>query len=52
MVEAAAGAAIAAAFSDKMKRLSRDVMKVAVILCGGNTDVDNLPWYSSFTKAY
>ena len=52
VVEAAAGAAIAAVLSDKMASLPADIKNVAVILCGGNTDIDNLPWYDSFTKGY
>lgn len=47
MVEAAAGAAVASAFTDKMKQLPDEIKKVAVILCGGNTDIDSLPWTKS-----
>ena len=42
VVEAASGAAIAAAFSEKVK--SMEGQKVGVILCGGNVDTDRLPW--------
>jgi len=42
MVEAASGAAIAAALSDEMKGM--EGKKVGVILCGGNMDMTRLPW--------
>ena len=43
MVEAASGAAVAAALSDKVKTLD-SVKKIGVILCGGNVDTGKLPW--------
>ena len=43
VVEAASGAAIAAALSDKVK--SMEGKRVGVILCGGNVDTDRLPWF-------
>ena len=52
VVESAAGAAVAALFTDQFNSLPRDVVNVAVILCGGNTDIDNLPWYPGFKKGY
>ncbi|XP_067938670.1 serine racemase-like [Watersipora subatra] len=52
VIEAAAGAAVAAALSDKMASLPAEIKNVAVILCGGNADIDNFPWYDSFKKAY
>jgi len=42
MVEAASGAAIAAAMSDQVKGM--EGKKVGVILCGGNVDMNRLPW--------
>ena len=42
MVEAASGAAIAAALSDSVKKMRGE--KVGVILCGGNVDTNKLPW--------
>jgi serine racemase len=44
VVEMAAGASVSAALSDKMKCMDKDIRKVAVILCGGNIDLDQLPW--------
>ena len=44
MVEAASGAAIAAALSDKLKEMAEGGKKVGVILCGGNVDMMKLPW--------
>ena len=43
VVEASSGAAIAAALSDAVKEME-GVEKVGVILCGGNVDMDKLPW--------
>ncbi|XP_041348130.1 probable serine racemase [Gigantopelta aegis] len=45
VIEAAAGAAVAAILSDKMKKMDPSLKHVAVILCGGNIDIDHLPWY-------
>lgn len=40
----AAGAGVAAALSEKMKRLDPGMKKIGIILCGGNVDIDKLPW--------
>ena len=45
MVEAASGAAIAAALSDSVKNMKGE--KIGVILCGGNVDTNKLPWLDS-----
>jgi threonine dehydratase len=42
--ELSAGAAVAAAMSEKMRLEYPDVRKLGVILCGGNIDVNQLPW--------
>ncbi|XP_025090527.1 serine racemase-like isoform X2 [Pomacea canaliculata] len=44
VIEAAAGASAAAALSEKMRSMDSSLRKVGVILCGGNTDIDRLPW--------
>ena len=44
VVELAAGASVAASMSAKMKTLDPSLKKVGVILCGGNIDLDHLPW--------
>ena len=46
LVEAAAGAAVAAALKLKQEQAFKDckLERVAVILCGGNVDFDKLPW--------
>lgn len=44
VVELAAGAAVAAAMSNKMKTKYPNVKNLGVILCGGNIDVEKLPW--------
>ena len=43
MVEAASGAAVAAALSDSVKKM-KNIKKIGVILCGGNVDTNKLPW--------
>ncbi|CAG5129470.1 unnamed protein product [Candidula unifasciata] len=43
-VEAASGATIAAALSDRFRSLDPTIRKVAVILSGGNVEINNLPW--------
>ena len=42
MVEAASGAAIAAAMSDTVRNMQE--RRIGVILCGGNVDTNKLPW--------
>ncbi|KAL5016661.1 hypothetical protein ScPMuIL_006250 [Solemya velum] len=44
VIEGAAALGIAAVMSDKMKSLDPSIRKVAVILSGGNIDIDHLPW--------
>lgn len=44
VIEMAAGASVSAALSDKMKAMDSSIKKVGVILCGGNIDLDHLPW--------
>jgi len=43
MVEAASGAAVAAAFSEQVGEMPGS--KIGLILCGGNVDTDKLPWH-------
>ena len=44
-VEASAACTVAAVLSPKFKEMAGpDVKRVGVILCGGNVDVNNLPW--------
>ncbi|XP_052801649.1 serine racemase-like [Mya arenaria] len=45
VVEAASGAGIAAAMSERLRQMDAALRHVGVILCGGNTDIDRLPWY-------
>lgn len=44
VIEMAAGASVSAALSEKMKVMDPSIKKVGVILCGGNIDLDHLPW--------
>ena len=46
VVEAAAGATVAAAMSDKLKQMDPNMKNIGIILCGGNVDIDSLPWYT------
>ncbi|KAF6022979.1 hypothetical protein EB796_018710 [Bugula neritina] len=52
VIEAAAGATVAALFTEKMAALPASIKKVAVISCGGNVDIDNLPWYESYVNPF
>jgi len=46
LIEASAGASAAAAIYRSKEIISKwpDVKKIGVILCGGNIDIDKLPW--------
>ncbi|XP_076106035.1 serine racemase-like isoform X1 [Mytilus galloprovincialis] len=46
VIEAAAGATVAAAMSEKLKQMDPGIKKIGVILCGGNVDMLKLPWCS------
>ena len=49
-VEPSAACAVAAVLSPKFKELAGpDVKRVGVVLCGGNVDLDNLPWTTPAT---
>ncbi|ESO97770.1 hypothetical protein LOTGIDRAFT_208911 [Lottia gigantea] len=45
VIEAASGAAVAAAMSDQLQKLDKKIQHIGVILCGGNVDIDKLPWF-------
>ncbi|CAG0889398.1 unnamed protein product [Darwinula stevensoni] len=47
VIEAASGAAVAAALSQQMKAMPASLEKIGVVLCGGNVDLENLPWIKS-----
>ena len=44
VIEEAAAAGVAAVMSERMKAMDPDLKRIAVILCGGNVDLDKLPW--------
>ncbi|XP_012943830.1 probable serine racemase [Aplysia californica] len=44
VIEPAAGATVAAAFSDKFQKLDSSLENIGVVLCGGNLDIEQLPW--------
>ena len=48
VIEPAAACSVAAVLNPSFRELAgSDVKKVGVVLCGGNTDLDKLPWTSS-----
>ena len=45
VIEPAAACAVAAVLNQQFCEMAGpDVKKVGVVLCGGNTDLDKLPW--------
>ena len=45
MIESSAAVGVAAVLSEKFQALpAQELKNVGVILCGGNVDLDNLPW--------
>ena len=45
VIEPAAACSVAAVLSDKFKKeAGSEIKKVGVVLCGGNLDLDNIPW--------
>ena len=46
VIEPAAACAVAAVLSEQFRELAKpaEVKRVGVILCGGNVDLNNLPW--------
>lgn len=44
VIEAAAGASVAAVMSDQLRTMDPKMQNVAAILCGGNIDIEKLPW--------
>ena len=45
VIEPSAACAVAAVLSSQFKEIcGPEVKNVGVILCGGNTDLDRLPW--------
>ncbi|CAF0903381.1 unnamed protein product [Didymodactylos carnosus] len=50
VVELASGCALAAILSDQLKTLDKNIKNIGVILCGGNIDINKLPWIENETK--
>ena len=45
MIESSATVGVAAVLSETFQALpAQDLKNVGIILCGGNVDLDNLPW--------
>ncbi|CAH1793239.1 unnamed protein product [Owenia fusiformis] len=44
MIEASSAAGVHAVMSEQMRQLDPSLKNIGVILCGGNVDVNNLPW--------
>jgi len=47
VIEPSAGVSVAVALGQGQTPLPREVTRVGVILCGGNVDLDRLPWMES-----
>ncbi|CAE1280459.1 SRR [Acanthosepion pharaonis] len=45
VVEAASATGLTALLTEKLQRINPSLQKVGVIVCGGNVDLDHLPWY-------
>ncbi|XP_066933189.1 serine racemase-like [Clytia hemisphaerica] len=44
VVEPSAAVVLAAALSDQFRGLSKGLKNIGLVLCGGNADLENLPW--------
>jgi len=45
LIEPSAAVGVAAVLTERFQEIpAQDLKNVAVILCGGNVDLDNLPW--------
>ncbi|XP_062621082.1 serine racemase-like [Saccostrea cucullata] len=44
VIEPASGAGVAAVMSDRLAAMDPNMKNIGVILCGGNVDIDHLPW--------
>lgn len=49
VIEGAAGAGVGALLKHKFPQ---DVNNIGVILCGGNVDIDKLPWYQHWISIF
>nr|BED43047.1 aspartate racemase like protein [Todarodes pacificus] len=47
VVEAASATGLTALLTKKLQTINPSLQKVGVIVCGGNVDLDHLPWYDS-----
>lgn len=45
VIEPASGAGVAAVMSERLAAMDPTLRNVGVILCGGNVDINHLPWY-------
>lgn len=46
VIEPAAGTGVAALLSEKFASMDPNLRNVGVVLCGGNVDINHLPWYN------
>ncbi|XP_056006223.1 serine racemase-like [Ostrea edulis] len=44
VIEPASGAGVAAVMSERLATMDLGLRNIGVILCGGNVDIDHLPW--------
>ncbi|XP_033096525.1 serine racemase-like isoform X2 [Anneissia japonica] len=47
VIEPAAAVGVAAILSNQMQRIPPSVKRICVVLCGGNVNLDNIPWACS-----
>ncbi|CAE7704959.1 SRR [Symbiodinium pilosum] len=50
VIEPGCGVAVAVATSKQLYERFPDLQKIGVVLCGGNIDLDNLPWSELFKR--
>ena len=47
VIETSAAATVAAVLSEHTQNLAPSIQNIGVILCGGNVDLDALPWMNN-----
>ena len=44
VIETSAAMPVAAVLTDRFRGLDASIRNVGIVLCGGNVDIDKLPW--------
>ena len=52
VIEPSAAVPVAALLSEQAKKLDPSIKNIGVVLCGGNVDVDDLPWMNNIGKQW